>query len=175
VVESKAESASEIQPEGERSSAGTTAPGTLAAGPKPRSSIGHRVGVAVYWVFITFVIAFGARSVTQQVFWPRADATPSATSCGEGLRALAAELRAFAADNASQPSTSAPAADDDFFRGWDARQHALDPLCTGDAARDASGTLARYRFSLEQSLVRHRREETELSRDLDARLAALRP
>lgn len=137
--------------------------------------MGRRVGLIVYWLLITFVIAFGVRSITTQVFWPRADASPPAPSCRAGVRELVAELHAFASGSAAQPSVVRPAADSAFFAAWDARHHALDPLCEGDEARDAYGTLARYRYSLEQSLVRHRREETELSRDLDARLAALRP
>lgn len=169
MVDSTAESRSDTQAGSERSS-----PGAVPSAPLPPRSMGRRVGIIVYWVFITFVIGSGVRSITTQVFWPRADAAPPAATCGAGIRALASELRTFAADRAARPS-EAPPNDRAFFGAWDARQHALESLCEGEAARSAYVSLARYRFSLEQSLVRHLREETVLSRDLDARLAALRP
>jgi len=148
--------------------------GGSSGGTRPgRRSGGQLAGVIVYWLLIAFVIGFAVRSITQRVFWPPAASTAPAATCREGLVALADELHGFAAHAGAAPSMPADA--DAFFADWDLRYHALSPRCDADAARAAHGTLARYRFSLEQSLVRHRREETELSRDFDARLRALRP
>ncbi len=162
------------------SPAGASGGGPLPAGRDAQGSpAGRRAGLIVYWLLIAFVIGFGVRSITLRVFWPPAAvdapgaAPPPAASCRAGLESLAESLRGFASRAAAAPS--APLDRDAFFAAWDLRYHALAPRCDGDAARAAHGTLARYRFSLEQSLERHRREETELSRDLDARLTALRP
>jgi len=175
VVESTAQSADK-QTDGARPSGGGPASGgsrTSTPPPKRKRSVGARVGLAVYWALIAFVIGFGVRSITVQVFWPHSDAPPPARTCGAGIGELASELRARAADTAAE--VRQPTRDDRFFGTWDMRYRALGPLCQGGTARGAYGTLARYRYSLEQSLVRHRREGSELSRDLDARLAALRP
>jgi hypothetical protein len=155
------------------SARGTGAGGSGTGGSGVGSPGGRLAGVIVYWLLIAFVIGFAVRSITQRVFWPPAAATAPAATCRDGLTLLADELHAFAGRAAGSPSTPPDA--DAFFAAWDLRYHALSPRCDTDAARAAHGTLARYRFSLEQSLVRHRREETELSRDFDARLDALRP
>ncbi len=163
-----------------RGGAALVAGGSASGGPssaRPAAGSGrtrgHLAGVVVYWLLIAFVIGFAVRSITQRVFWPPAAATAPAATCREGLVVLADELHGFASRAAGAPGTPPDA--DAFFAAWDLRYHALSPRCDADAARAAHGTLARYRFSLEQSLVRHRREETELSRDFDARLDALRP
>ena len=178
MVESTAQSASDKQTDGERPSGGGPASGgartsTPSPPPQRKRSIGARVGLAVYWALIAFVIGFGVRSITLQVFWPHADAPPPAQTCRAGIGELASELRARG--GAAAAEIRQPTRDDRFFSTWETRYRALGPLCQGDTARDAYGTLARYRYSLEQSLVRHQREGSELSRDLDARLAALRP
>jgi len=177
VVESTAQSADK-QTDGERPSGGGPASSgarSSTPSPKRKRSIGARVGLAVYWALIAFVIGFGVRSITVQVFWPHSDSPPPGRTCGEGIGVLATELRAQAAARAAHAArtddTNMP--DDEFFGNWDARFRALSPLCRGDVARDAYGVLARYRYSLEQSLVRNRRGESALLEDLDARLIAV--
>ena len=175
-AQSAPESAPQNAPDGERPSAGTASPATPSAG-SPR---GRRAGVIVYWLLIVFIIGFGVRSVTEQVFWPQTNAATPGRTCSDGLGTLTTELRERGAARAAgilQVERASPEDitkdDDAFFESWDARYRALDHLCTGDVARGAFGALARYRYSLEQSLVRNRRGETALLQDLDARLIAV--
>ena len=145
--------------------------------------IGRRVATLIYGLAVLYMTAVGFYSIPRAVFWPdanlaatqalapAADGATAAGICGDGLRALRAELLAEAARRDGEPAT-AETSDRRWLAGWDARYFVLEEPCSADGRRPYA-VLGTLRHRIEDALRRHDREQAPLLRSLAAGLATL--
>ena len=122
-----------------------------------RGGIGRRLAIAIYAIFLSYLVIVGFASVIPQVFWPPSDDTFD-LDCADGLELLrheVDELRlAYLTTNETDPTALR-----DTLASWDLRLNALAKRCDPDQVE----LLNRYRYRVELNLERYMREDAPLA------------